>query len=154
MNRLFEVDGFWDRVEQACEESGLSKIQIADKMGMERKSLYKRVGSWHSGRLVLFCKITHVSADWLLGLSRLKRAYIDADDTVKFTVIDPKTGEEPILDRRHVFREKWFKMSCIDLDDCDIKCWALDEDGHLMLLDENENVAYPPIGRYEIVLGK
>ena len=76
-NRTFENDGFWERVDKAVLASGMSKREIAEKMGVERKALYswksangdKR--SWHSGRVASFCKITGVSADWLLGISNV-----------------------------------------------------------------------------------
>lgn len=77
-NRTFATEGFWDRIEEAIESSGKTKVQIASEMGIERKALYATPSqngserSWHSGRLVGFCKATGVSADWLLGLSNVK----------------------------------------------------------------------------------
>ena len=151
-NRTFTNDGFWDRVEEAIADSGMSKNQIAEKMGVERKSLYATKSSngdsrsWHSGRLASFCKITGVSADWLLGLSNQKRLNSDA---IEFKVIDTKTGKEPIFDHNHLFKEKWFKQSKLIW--CDISAWAIDEYGALMLIDDCDNVAYAP-DRYKAIL--
>lgn len=155
-NRTFTNDGFWDRVEEAINDSGLSKNQIAEKMGVERKALYANHSpngdnrSWHSGRLASFCKITGVSADWLLGLSRYKGIKYPKPDRLEFRVIDKRTGKEPIYDRNHLFKEKWFKQSHLIY--CDISCWAIDEDGNLMLVDDCDNIAYPPQDRFEIIL--
>lgn len=154
-NRLFENDGFWERVDEAIESSGMTKIQIAEKMGVERKSLYPRRDangdnrSWHSGRLASFCKITGVSADWLLGLSRTKEIKYPKSDTIQFKVVNKQTGKEPILDHNHLFKEKWFKRSRLIW--CDIEGWVVSEDGVLMLADECGNVAYAP-DKYEVVL--
>ena len=78
MNSNFFIDGFWKRVEQACAESGMTKKEIAERMGVERKTVYNKAsrdgyhGNWHSGRLKKFCEVTGVSADWILGLSKVK----------------------------------------------------------------------------------
>jgi hypothetical protein len=39
-NRTFINDGFWNRVGEAINDSGLSKNQIAEEMGVEGKELY------------------------------------------------------------------------------------------------------------------
>ena len=154
-NRTFVNDGFWDRVEEAVESSGMTKVQIAQKMGVERKALYSTNSSngsdrsWHSGRLASFCKITGVSADWLLGLSRHKGIKYPKPDTIQFKVVNKKTGGEPIFDHNHLFKEKWFKQSGLIW--CDIEGWVVSEDGVLMLADECGNVAYAP-DKYKIVL--
>lgn len=154
-NRLFVTDGFWDRVDQAIEESGMTKVELAKKMGIERKALYRPTDgsddrSWHSGRVATFCKITGVSADWLLGLSNRKSLKITKGEPVQFKVIDKKTGKEPIFDFNHLFKMKWFKQS--NLIWCDISCWAIDEDGNLMLVDDCDNIAYAPQDRFEVVI--
>ena len=154
-NRTFENDGFWDRIEEAVKDSGMSKAQIAEKMGVERKALYASKSakgdtrSWHSGRLASFCKITGVSADWLLGLSTQKRINSTGSDNVAFTVINTKTGKEPIYDFNHMFKEKWFKQS--NLIWCDLDSWCICEDGYLILTDDCGNVGYPPQDRYKAV---
>ena len=123
-------------------------------MGVERKSLYRPSDgsdgrSWHSGRIASFCKITGVSADWLLGLSNRKTLKSPKDKPVQFRVIDNKTGKEPIYDHNHLFKQKWFKNS--NLIWCDISCWAIDEEGNLMLVDDCDNIAYPPQDRFDVV---
>ena len=154
-NRFFENDGFWDRVEQAVKDSGMSKVQIAEKMGIERKALYPTPSSngttrsWHSGRVASFCRVTGVSADWLLGLSTKKTKKYSDKGEFHFKVIDPRTGKEPIYDHNHLFREKWFKQS--NLIYCDIDGWCLSEDGFLMLTDDCGNVGYPPADRFKVV---
>ena len=155
-NRFFENDGFWDRVEEAVRDSGKTKIQISNEMGVERKSLYSTPSaqgtsrSWHSGRVASFCKATGVSADWLLGLSRSKGIKYSKPTTITFKVIDKRTGKEPIYDHNHLFKEKWFKQS--NLIWCDLECWFIGEDGQLILADECGNFAYPPADRFEVVL--
>ena len=153
-NRLFATDGFWDRIDQAIEESGMTKVALAKKMGIERKALYRPTDgsddrSWHSGRVATFCKITGVSADWLLGLSKRKSLKMPKDKSIAFKVIDKKTGKEPIYDHNHLFRQKWFKES--NLIYCDIDSWCISEDGFLILTDDCGNVGYPPQDRFEVV---
>lgn len=156
-NRTFANDGFWDRVEEAIESSKLSKNEIARQMGVNRKALYPSASdngvnrSWHSGRLASFCKITGVSADWLLGISDSKSTeYLKVNPSnVKFLVIDKNTGKEPVYDGNHIFREKWFKES--NLIWCDLDNWCIGEDGTLILTDDCGNVGYPPSDRFEVV---
>ena len=154
-NRTFTNDGFWDRVEIAVKKSGKTKNQIAKEMGVERKSLYATKSangsdrSWHSGRLASFCKVTGVSADWLLGLKSFDSIAEMDLDSVQFRVIDKRTGKEPVYDHNHLFKEKWFKQS--QLIWCDINSWCISEDGYLVLTDDCGNVGYPPQDRYKIV---
>lgn len=154
-NRFFENDGFWDRVEEAVKDSGKTKMQIAEEMGAERKSLYStpsaqgKSRSWHSGRVASFCKATGVSADWLLGLSRSKGIKFPKPTTIKFKVIDNRTGKEPIYDHNHLFKEKWFKESGLIY--CDIDGWYIGEDGYLVLVDDCGRVGYPPQDRFKVV---
>ena len=111
-NRTFSDTGFWDRVEKAVQQSGLSKAEIARQMGVERKALYStptangKDRSWHSGRVASFCRITKVSADWLLGLTTPQLLHASHP---QFLVIDPRTRHAPIFDGNHIFKEKWFK---------------------------------------------
>ena len=154
-NRTFANDGFWARVEEAIKDSGMSKKKIAELMGMERKALYAssspagKNSSWHSGRLASFCKITNVSADWLLGLTQHKRLAPCTLQDTSFIVIDKRTGKEPIFDHNHLFKEKWFKASPLVW--CDLEGWFIGEDGSLVLLDECGNYAYPPYDRFEVI---
>ena len=154
-NRTFEKTGFWERVEEAIRDSGKSKAQIAKEMGVERKALYATQSSngdtrsWHSGRLATFCKVTGVSADWLLGLSRSKGIKYPKPENIAFKVIDKRTGKEPIYDRNHLFKEKWFKQSSLIW--CDLDSWCISEEGYLLLTDDCGNAAYPPADRFEVV---
>ena len=68
---------------------------------------------------------------------------------IGFYIIDPKTGEEPIMDRNHVLKEKWVKESMLVW--CDIDQFVLSEDGSLYLIDDCNNMALVPEGRFEIV---
>lgn len=66
-----------------------------------------------------------------------------------FKVIDNRTGKEPIYDFNHLFKEKWFKESALIY--CDISGWGIDEDGYLFLIDDCNNMAYPPSERFSAV---
>ncbi len=64
----------------------------------------------------------------------------------EFLVIDPKTGAEP--DGKEIAQtEEWAK----GLIYCDINCFAMTEDRHLLLLDDCDNTAYPPPDRFKVV---
>jgi hypothetical protein len=65
-----------------------------------------------------------------------------------FEVIDRRTGGAPIFDFNHIFKEKWFKES--NLIYCDISGWGIDEDGNLFLIDDCNNIAYPPRKRFKV----
>jgi len=67
---------------------------------------------------------------------------------MEFHVIDKKTGKEPIYDGNHIFRESWCKGRLYERD---IEGWYISEDGQLALVDDCNNMAYPPPNRYEIV---
>ena len=154
-NRAFENVGFWDRVELAIQKTGKTKIQIAAEMGIERKALSAKSSDrnyrgWQSGRVAEFCKITGVSADWLLGLS--ENMYRVSAQAKSFRVIDKRTGKEPIFDYNHLFKEKWFKQSKLIW--CDLEGWCISEDGILMLVDECGNSAYAPMDRFEVIYGE
>ncbi len=65
------IYGFWEKIEEACAVSGLTKAEITRRMGVDRKLLYGRPGmscAMNSANLAKFCAITNVSADYLLGL--------------------------------------------------------------------------------------
>lgn len=66
-----------------------------------------------------------------------------------FEVIDKRTGGAPIFDGNHIFKEKWFKNS--NLIYCDISAWGIDENGCLFLIDDCDNIAYPPRDRFKII---
>ena len=155
-NRTFVNEGFWERIDIAIKLSGMSKAQIAEQMGVNRKALMPTPSdngtnrSWHSGRLAAFCKITGVSSDWLLGLSNQVQTGVPKSKNIQFFVLDKRTGKAPIYDGNHLFREKWFKQS--NLMCCDLAEWVISEDGELWLTDDCGNIGYPPQGRFEIVL--
>ena len=67
------IEGYHERLEEACRESGLSKAEIARRCRMKRSCLYND-GMLSSFFLAKFCAVTKVSADWLLGLKREKEA--------------------------------------------------------------------------------
>lgn len=75
MKTTVKIEGFAERLDQAIEASGMSRNQIANLMGMERKVLLPTSTGCQmgSGVLVKFCGITGVSADWLLGLKKEMR---------------------------------------------------------------------------------
>lgn len=66
-----------------------------------------------------------------------------------FKVIDKRTGNAPIFDFNHIFKEKWFKNSGLIY--CDISGWGIDEEGYLFLMDDCNNIAYPPIDRFRVI---
>ena len=74
MNKSVLVEGFWDRLDQACLKDGRTKTQIANACNFDRKVLYRSAAlhkvMMSSGYLARFCTETNTSADWLLGLRR------------------------------------------------------------------------------------
>ena len=66
------IEGFWERIEEAVSRSGLSKKQIAERGGFNRKDLSPATTNCmlSARNLAKFCAVTKTSADWLLGLSR------------------------------------------------------------------------------------
>lgn len=63
------VEGFWDRINVAVGQSGMSKREITDKMCVDRKLLYgtdrENISSLYVAK---FCAVTGTDANWLLGL--------------------------------------------------------------------------------------
>ena len=69
MKKRILIEGFWDRVDSVCYKSGLSKTEIARRIGCDRKTLMRMNSAMmNSGYLAKFCAITGTSADYLLGL--------------------------------------------------------------------------------------
>jgi hypothetical protein len=63
-----------------------------------------------------------------------------------FEVIDSTTGE-PVGDLEEIaLQESWAK----GLVYCDISGWFVTEDGCLGLMDDCNNIAFPPSGRFKI----
>lgn len=67
------IFGFWDRVEEALNDKGMSKCELARRIGYDRRTLYRH--EWVPNSLVIarICVQLNVSADWLLGLTSIKR---------------------------------------------------------------------------------
>ena len=66
---------------------------------------------------------------------------------MKFTVIDSQTGEYPDLEYI-ALTEDWAKHLVY----CDVDGFYIGEDGDLILLDDCDNVARPPVGRFELTI--
>lgn len=64
--------GYHERVAEAIADTGLSKCELARRIGMSRKNFYSD-GAMSTIMIVKFCGYTGVSADWLLGLSSVKK---------------------------------------------------------------------------------
>lgn len=64
------IQGFRERLEQACCESGMTKVEIAKRCGFDRKTLIgmNNNNMMHSGNLAKFCAVTGTDANWLLGI--------------------------------------------------------------------------------------
>lgn len=67
------IDGFFERMDEAVEESGMSKMEISRRMKASPTCLSnmktRRIMP-SSGLLAKFCGVTGASADYLLGLKR------------------------------------------------------------------------------------
>ena len=63
-----------------------------------------------------------------------------------FEIIDVMTGESPLVEEI-ALNEKWAK----GLVYCDVSGWAITDDGCLLLMDDCNNIAFPPAGRFKIV---
>ena len=72
MNRKNYINGFFERVDQVCFESGLTRSEICKRMGYDRKALYESSG-FSTLKLARFCAVTGTDANWLLGLSRERK---------------------------------------------------------------------------------
>ena len=63
------LDGFWDRLDEEIQRHGMSKAQLAERCGFERKMLYNPKRNGRYIRIVYFariCAALRVSADYLL----------------------------------------------------------------------------------------
>lgn len=63
-----------------------------------------------------------------------------------FTVIDNTTGNYPDVEKI-ALEEEWAKHLCY----CDIDCFAVTEDGALLLMDDCGKCAYCPVDRFTVV---
>lgn len=64
---------------------------------------------------------------------------------IEFEVIDNQTGEAPDCEKI-ALTEEWAKHLIY----CDIDCFAITEDGSLILIDDCNNIAYPPSDRFTV----
>lgn len=69
MKKSIYIEGYYDRLDEACRRSGMTKNEIALRCCFSRKVLYPG-RMMNSGYLARFCAVTDTSADWLLGLRR------------------------------------------------------------------------------------
>lgn len=69
MKKTIYIEGYYDRLDEACRRSGMTKNEIALRCCFSRKVLYPG-RMMNSGYLARFCAVTDTSADWLLGLRR------------------------------------------------------------------------------------
>lgn len=68
MRSKYYIYGFWDKVDTVCIKSGLTKKEIARRMGRDRRILYARDGGMDAMTLARFCAVTGADANWLLGI--------------------------------------------------------------------------------------
>ena len=68
------IEGFWDRFDEALNDTGKSKNFIATQIGCNRKVLYNNYDGRMPSPLYIakFCSIYHVSSDYLLGIKSKK----------------------------------------------------------------------------------
>lgn len=64
---------------------------------------------------------------------------------IEFEVVDNQTGGYPDCEKI-ALTEDWAKRLIY----CDIDCFALTEDGDLILIDDCNNIAYPPSDRFTV----
>lgn len=79
--RYAYLEGFYERVDEACRKSGLTKTEIARRAGFERRTLTPKADNWmmtlaNAARL---CAVTRTDANWLLGI---KERNMDKYDTM------------------------------------------------------------------------
>ena len=69
MKHYNQTVGFADRLNEAISDIGMPQKQLAEKIGMERKTVSMRVNGYsmpNSLILARICKVLNVSADYLL----------------------------------------------------------------------------------------
>jgi len=70
MRRTPVIEGYHERLNEAINNSGMTKKEIVDKIGCVRHLLYRSSGMMHPVYLARFCAVTHTDANWLLGITR------------------------------------------------------------------------------------
>lgn len=69
LRRIKGLRGFWDRLEDACIKSGMTKVEITRRMNVDRKVLYRGDDrDMNCLYVARFCAVTGTDANWLLGL--------------------------------------------------------------------------------------
>ena len=87
--RYAYLEGFYERVDEACRKSGLTKTEIARRAGFERRTLTPKHDNWmmtlaNAARL---CAVTRTDANWLLGIKerdmdKYDTMYINREDSL------------------------------------------------------------------------
>lgn len=71
MKKHMYIEGFQERLDEACKKTGLSKAEIARRAGFDRKTLYPLSNQMMgSAYIAKFCAATGTDANWLLGIKR------------------------------------------------------------------------------------
>ena len=70
MKQKIYIEGFADRIDEACAKTGLPKTVIAERCGFDRKQLsrWHQDGVMNGAYLARFCQVTKTDANWLLGI--------------------------------------------------------------------------------------
>ena len=70
MRRLKFIEGFTEKLEEACQATGLPKTEIAKRCGFDRKQLMRMANPcvMNSFDVARFCAVTKTDANWLLGV--------------------------------------------------------------------------------------
>lgn len=72
MKKYKYLEGFAERLDDACIATGLPKTEIARRCGFNRKQLMRMANhySMNSFDVARFCSVTKTDANWLLGLTK------------------------------------------------------------------------------------
>lgn len=64
------IEGFEERLDEACLKTGLPKTEIARRAGFNRKQLSRMANHavMNSSDVARFCSVTKTDANWLLGV--------------------------------------------------------------------------------------
>lgn len=90
VKKSHSIEGFYDRVDQICQKSGLTKSEIARRAGFERRTLNATDPHWmmSSANVARLCAVTGADANWLLGIKernmdKYNIMFITKEDTMK-----------------------------------------------------------------------
>ena len=71
MRQQLYIEGFHERLNDACHGTGLTKAEIARRCNFDRKTLYPPKHVMMSPVYIArFCAVTKTDANWLLGVTR------------------------------------------------------------------------------------